>query len=96
MWVGQLRWKVRLTAVNSRFVHAYLQLARPGDGRADSTATVVILKEGVEVVVVIVLGTAGSFDQRVYHNNQHDQDPRGEDAGTRDAGLYLKYKEHED
>ena len=93
--VGDLMLReLRLGALHARFVHADFELAVSGDGR--DAASMVVLEEGVEVVAVIVLGGVRSFDQRVDHNDQEDQDPRGENTGARDAGLHLKYEEHED
>lgn len=66
--VGDRMLEVRLAAVNPGFVHAYFELAGSGDGCA--AASVVILVEGVEVVAVVVLGTMGSFDQRVDDNDE--------------------------
>lgn len=86
--------EVRLAAVHPWFVHTDLQLAGPRNWRA--AAAVVVLKESVQAVAVIVLGCVGSFDQGVYHSHQQDQDPRGENASTGNAGLHLKYEEHED
>lgn len=68
MRVGDGVLEVRLAAVHPRFVDANFELAVSGDGCA--AASVVVLVEGVEVVVVIVLGTMGSFHQRVDHNDQ--------------------------
>lgn len=65
--VGDRLLEVRLAAVHPRFVHANLELAVSGDGRV---AAVVVLEEGVEVVAVMVLGAARSFDQSVDHNDQ--------------------------
>lgn len=66
--VGDGMLELRLAAVHPWFVHANFELAMSGDGCA--AASVVILVEGVKVVAVIVLGTMGSFDQRVDHNDQ--------------------------
>lgn len=99
-WVATLRVgdlmlrELRLAAVHARFVHADFELAVSRNGH--DAASVVVLEEGVEVVAVIVLGGVRSFDQRVDHDDQQDQDPRGEYASARDAGLHLKYEEHED
>lgn len=65
--------QVRLAAVHARLVHANFELAGPRCRRV--AAPMVVLVEGVKVVAVIVLSTAGSFDQRVNYNDQQDQDP---------------------
>lgn len=65
---GDRMLEVRLGAVHPRFVRANFELA--GSGERCAAAPVVILVEGVEVVAAIVLGTTGSFDQRVDHHDQ--------------------------
>lgn len=85
---------MRLTTVNAWFVHADPQLTGPRDGRA--IASMVVLIEGVDVVAMTVLGGVGSFDQRMHHSHQQDQDPGREHAGTGDTRLNFEYQEHED
>lgn len=83
-----------LLEAGPRPVHVEFQLAVPRDERV--SVAVVVPEEGVEVVAAVVLGAAASFDQRVDHDDQEDQDARGEHAGARDARLHLEDEEHED
>lgn len=92
--VRELMLRVRLAAMQSRFVRADSELAGPRDGRA--AAAVVVLVQGVQVVTGIVLCAFGSFYQGVDYNNQQDEDPRRKDTGTGDARLHLEYQEHKD
>lgn len=81
--------EVRLAAGYPRFVHTNFELAVPRDGQI--AVSVVILVERVKMVGVIVLSSTGNLDQRVDYSYQQDQDPRGEDAGTGNTRLHLKY-----
>lgn len=60
--------QMRVAAVHPWFVDAYFELTGSGDRCA--AAPMVVLEEGVNVIRVIVLGSARGFDQRVDHNDQ--------------------------